>query len=392
MAKRVAMEATTACAEAAALCRIDVASVYPITPQSHIAEHLSEIVANGRLDAEYITVESEHSALSAAMGASAAGARAFTATASQGLLFMQEIMPITSAMRLPVVMAIANRAVSGPINIWNDHSDVMNTRDTGWISLFAQNGQEVVDMTIQAFKIAEHRDVLLPVNINMDGFQLSHVVEALSMPDQEEVDAFLPPYRPLVTLHPDRPVTMGALGMPEYFTEAMMAKNVALIESKKVILEVWKEWKKVFGRKYEPVESYKTKDAEVLLVTMGSMGETAEIAVDEMRAQGFPVGLIKIKLWRPFPFEELKKAIRGAKVLAVTDRAISCGGPGGPLYSEIRSALYDEPERPAVYNYIIGLGGRDVAVPDFIDMAKRARKGKIKKVKSAYEIYGVRSL
>lgn len=389
MGKRVGMEATTACAEAAALCRIDVASVYPITPQSHIAEHLSSIVADGRIDAEYLTVESEHSALSAAMGASAAGARTFTATASQGLIYMQEVMPITSSLRLPVVMAIANRAVSGPINIWNDHSDIMHTRDCGWISLFAQNGQEVVDMTIQAFKIAEHRDVLLPVNVNMDGFWLSHMVEPVNIPDQEEVDRFLPPYQPYATLHPDRPLTMGALGMPEMFAEAMMAKNVAIVNSKKVILEVWKEWKKLFGRAYEPIESYKTKDAEVLLITMGSMGETAEIAVDEMRAKGVPVGLLKIKLWRPFPFDELKKAIKGARVLAVMDRAVSFGGPGGPVFSEIRSALYDERERPQVINYIIGLGGRDVSVENFIDMAKRAAKAR--KPKVAYELFGVRA-
>ncbi len=391
MSKRVGMEVTTACAEAAALCRIDVASVYPITPQSHIAEHLSSIVADGRIDAEYLTVESEHSALSAAMGASATGARTFTATASQGLIFMQEVMPITSSLRLPVVMAIANRAVSGPINIWNDHSDIMHTRDCGWISIFAQNGQEVVDMTIQAFKIAEHRDVLLPININLDGFQLSHMVEPVEMPDQEEVDRFLPEYKPYATLHPDRPITMGALGMPDMFAEAMMAKNSAIVNSKKVILDVWKEWKKLFGRKYEPIESYKTEGAKVLLVTMGSMGETAEIAVDEMREKGVPVGLLKIKLWRPFPFDELKKAIKGASVLAVTDRAVSFGGPGGPLFSEIRSALYDDPARPAVVNYIIGLGGRDVSVKDFIDMGKRALKAESKRPKEAYELFGVRA-
>lgn len=391
MSKRVGMEVTTACAEAAALCRIDVASVYPITPQSHIAEHLSSIVADGRIDTEYITVESEHSALSAAMGASATGARTFTATASQGLIFMQEVMPITSSLRLPVVMAIANRAVSGPINIWNDHSDIMHTRDCGWISIFAQNGQEVVDMTIQAFKIAEHRDVLLPINVNLDGFQLSHMVEPVEMPDQEEVDRFLPEYKPYATLHPDRPITMGALGMPDMFAEAMMAKNSAIVNSKKVILDVWKEWKKLFGRKYEPIESYKTEGAKVLLVTMGSMGETAEIAVDEMREKGVPVGLLKIKLWRPFPFDELKKAIKGASVLAVTDRAVSFGGPGGPLFSEIRSALYDDPARPEVVNYIIGLGGRDVSVKDFIDMGKRALKAESKRPKEAYELFGVRA-
>ncbi|MDZ4165378.1 MAG: transketolase C-terminal domain-containing protein [Smithellaceae bacterium] len=391
MAKRVGMEVTTACAEAVALCRLDVAAVFPITPQSHIAEHLSGIVADGRIDAEFITVESEHSALSAAMGASATGARVFTATSSQGLIYMQEIMPITSAMRLPVVMAVANRAVSGPINIWNDHSDIMHTRDTGWISLFAQNGQEVVDMTIQAFKIAEHKNVLLPININLDGFQLSHMVEPMEMPSQEEVDKFLPDFVPHATLHPDKVVTMGALGMPEMFTEAMMAKDTAIVNSRKVILEVWQEWKKLFGRTYEPIESYKTEGAEVLLVTMGSMGETAEIAVDEMRAKGLAVGLLKIKLWRPFPFEDLKKAVKGAKVLAVTDRAVSFGGPGGPVCSEIRSALYDEADKPAIVNYIIGLGGRDVAVGDFIEMAKRAALAKDKKPEVAYELYGVRA-
>ena len=346
MGKRIGMEVAIASAEAAALCRFDVAAVYPITPQSHVAEHLSDIVADGRVDASFITVESEHSALSAAIGSEATGARTVTATSSQGLLYMSEILPIASAMRLPIVMIIANRAVSGPINIWNDHSDIMPMRDTGWISFFADNGQEVVDMTIQAFKIGEDRRVMLPVNVNMDGFQLTHMVEPIIMPDQEEVDRFLPPYVPFATLHPDKFVSMGTLGMPEIFTEAQKSKDVALVNSIKVIKEVWKEWEKQFGRKYEPIQSYRTEDAEVALVTMGSMGETAEIAVDELRKQGVKVGLLKIKLWRPFPFDDLKKAVKGIKVLAVTDRAISFGGPGGPVFSEIRSALYDEPKRP----------------------------------------------
>ncbi|MBU1184296.1 MAG: pyruvate ferredoxin oxidoreductase [Proteobacteria bacterium] len=387
MSKRVGMEVTTACAEAAALCRIDVASVYPITPQSHIAEHLSEIVNDGRLDASFMTVESEHSALSAAMGASATGARVFTATASQGLLFMSEILPITSAMRFPVVMIIANRAISGPINIWNDHSDIMHTRDTGWISFFADNGQEVVDMTIQAFKVGENRNVMLPVNVNVDGFQLTHTVEPILFPDQEEVDRFLPEYVPYATLHPDRPVSMGTLGVPEIYAEAQKAKDVAIVNSIKVVKEVWKEWEKLFGRKYEPIQSYRTKDADVALVTMGSMGETAEIAVDALRKQGVKAGLLKIKLWRPFPFAELKKAVKGIRVLAVTDRACSFGGPGGPVFSEIRSALYEESVRPAIVNYLIGLGGRDVQVEDFMEMVRKAAKGKLSE---PYEFYGVR--
>ncbi|MBU4120751.1 MAG: pyruvate ferredoxin oxidoreductase [Proteobacteria bacterium] len=387
MGKRVGMEVAIAAAEAAALCKFDVASVYPITPQSHVAEHLSEIVNDGRVDASFITVESEHSALSSAMGASATGARVVTATSSQGLLYMSEVMPIASSMRLPIVMIIANRAVSGPINIWNDHSDIMPMRDTGWISFFAENGQEVVDMTIQAFRVGEDRRVMLPVNVNMDGFQLTHMVEPIIFPDQEEVDRFLPEYVPFATLHPDRPVSMGTLGMPEIYAEAQKAKDVAIVNSIKVVKEVWKEWEKLFGRKYEPIQSYRTKDADVALVTMGSMGETAEIAVDALRKQGMKAGLLKIKLWRPFPFAELKKAVKGIRVLAVTDRACSFGGPGGPVFSEIRSALYGESVRPAIVNYLIGLGGRDVQVEDFMEMVRRAAKGKLSE---PYEFYGVR--
>jgi len=387
MGKRVGMEVAIAAAEAAALCKFDVASVYPITPQSHVAEHLSDIVNDGRVDASFITVESEHSALSSAMGASATGARVVTATSSQGLLFMGEVMPIASSMRLPIVMIIANRAISGPINIWNDHSDIMPMRDTGWISFFADNGQEVVDMTIQAFKVGENRNVMLPVNVNMDGFQLTHMVEPIILPDQEEVDRFLPEYVPYATLHPDRPVSMGTLGMPEIYAEAQKAKDVAIVNSIKVVKEVWKEWEKLFGRKYEPIQSYRTKDADVALVTMGSMGETAEIAVDALRKQGVKAGLLKIKLWRPFPFAELKKAVKGIRVLAVTDRACSFGGPGGPVCSEIRSALYEESVRPAIVNYLIGLGGRDVKEEDFMEMVRRAAKGKLSE---PYEFYGVR--
>jgi pyruvate ferredoxin oxidoreductase alpha subunit len=387
MGKRVGMEVAIASAEAAALCKFDVAAVYPITPQSHVAEHLSDIVNDGRVDASFITVESEHSALSAAIGAAGTGARVVTATSSQGLLYMSEILPIASAMRLPIVMLIANRAISGPINIWNDHSDIMPMRDTGWISFFADNGQEVVDMTIQAFKVGEDRRVMLPVNVNMDGFQLTHMVEPIIMPDQEEVDRFLPAYAPYAALHPDNIVSMGTLGMPEIYAEAQKSKDTALVSSIKVVREVWKEWEAQFGRKYEPIQSYRTEDADIALVTMGSMGETAEIAVDELRRQGVKAGLLKIKLWRPFPFDDLKKAVKGIRVLAVTDRAVSFGGPGGPVFSEIRSALYDVPKRPKIVNYIIGLGGRDVQVENFVEMVRGAAKGKLSE---PYVFYGVR--
>jgi pyruvate ferredoxin oxidoreductase alpha subunit len=390
MGKRVGLEVTVAVAEAVALCRIDMAGVYPITPQSHIAEHLSTLVADGKLDAEFVTVESEHSAMSAVIGASGAGARSYTATSSQGLMLMHELLPIASAMRLPITMAIANRAVSGPLNILNDHSDIMPQRDAGWIVVFAENGQEAIDLSIQAFKIAEHKDVMLPVSVNIDGFQLTHMVEPVEMPTQEEVDQFLPPFVPHATLHPARPVTMGAFAMSDYFTEIMKAKDEAVKNSKKVILDVWDEWAKIFDRSYKPVETYQADDADFLILTMGSMGETAQLAIDELRAKGVKAGLVKLRLWRPFPFAEIKAAVKNAKKLIVTDRAVSFGGPGGPVFSEIKSALYAETRRPAIYNYIYGLGGRDVTVHDFVGMFEKIIADTGNVAADTYEFWGVR--
>ena len=390
MAKRVGMEVAVAVAEAVGQCDIDMAAVYPITPQSHIAEHLSDLVADGKIDAEFVTVESEHSAMSAVIGASGTGARVYTATSSQGLMLMHELLPIASGMRLPIVMGIANRAVSGPLNILNDHSDIMPQRDSGWISLFVENGQEAVDLSIQAFKIAEHKDVNLPVCVNIDGFQLTHMVEPLELPDQDLVNKFLPTRVPYATLHPSKPVTMGAFAMSDYFTEMQKAKDEALKNSKKVILEVWDEWFKIFGRAYKPVETYMAEDAEILMLTMGSMGETAEMAIDALRAKGVLAGLIKLRLWRPFPFEEIKIVLKNAKKLIVTDRAVSFGGPGGPVFSEIKSALYFEAKRPAIYNYIIGLGGRDVTVKDFVGMFEKVIPYSVDKAVDTYEFWGVR--
>lgn len=390
MAKRVGMEVALAVAEAVGQCNIDMAAVYPITPQSHIGEHLSDLVADGKIDAEFMTVESEHSAISAIIGASGTGARVYTATSSQGLMLMHEILPIASAMRLPLVMGIANRAVSGPLNILNDHSDIMPQRDCGWISIFVENGQEAIDMSIQAFKIAEHQDVNLPVCVNIDGFQLTHMVEPLEFPDQALVDQFLPPRIPYASLHPTKPLTMGAFAMADYFTEIMKAKDEALKNSKKTILAVWDEWAKTFGRSYKPVETYKTEGADMVLVTMGSMGETAEMAVDELREKGMKIGLVKIRLWRPFPFAEVQEALTRAKKVLITDRAVSFGGPGGPVCGEIKAALYHETVRPAVYNYIIGLGGRDVRVLDFTTMINKVANDDVKP--GSYDFWGVREL
>ncbi len=339
VAKRVGMEVSIAVSYAVQLARAEAIAAYPITPQTHIVEHLSSLVANGELEAEFVNVESEHSAISTCIGMSAAGARTYTATSSQGLALMNEILYIVSAMRFPIVMTVASRALSAPLSIWNDHSDIMGARDIGWIQVFVENGQEAFDHSVMAFKIAENHEVLLPIIVNLDGFILSHVVEALEMVDQATVDKFLPSYEPLHQLDPKHPVTMGAFALPEIYTEVKMNHQVTLTKSYDHILKVWDEWGKLTGRQYHPVERYRTEEAKVLLLTMGSLSEVAEIAVDELRDQGLPVGLLKLRMWRPFPFKDLRDAVNGAELLIVCDRALSLGGVGGPVMSEVRSAL-----------------------------------------------------
>ncbi len=374
MSKRIGIEVSLAIGEAVKMANVDVVSAYPITPQTHIVEGIAELIANGELDAESITVESEHSALSACLGAAASGARTFTATAGQGLELMHEVTYIASSMRLPIVMAIANRALSAPLSVWGDHSDVMAVRDSGWIQVFCVNGQEVFDHIIWAFRVAEDKDVLFPVMVNLDGFHLTHVVEPIEMADQKDVDRFLPPNKYPNALDPRRPLTHGCFAMPAYYTEAKKSQEVAFEGSKKTILKAWDEFEKIFGRKYKPVESYKTDDAQTLLLTMGSFTQTAEITIDELRAAGEKVGLISLRLWRPFPFEELRQAVKGAKRLIVLDRCVSSGGPGGPVASEVRAALYDTPDRPNIVGFIAGLGGRDMRPEHFRDMYERGVK------------------
>ncbi len=390
MGKRIGMEVSIAAAEAVKQANVDVISAYPITPQTHVVEHLSEIVANGEMDAEFFCVESEHSALSVCLGSEATGARSFTCTSSQGLALMSEITYIASALRLPILMILSNRTLSGPLSIWNDHSDVMSIRDCGWVQFFTENGQEVYDHIFIGYRLGEDRDVLLPVIVNMDGFILSHVIEPIELIDQEKIDRFLPPYDPLYRLHPDRPVTMGAFALPSIFAETKMAQEVAIRSSIPKILEVWKSFGEMTGRYYKPVETYKTEDADTLLITMGSFGETASVAVDMMRERGKSVGLIKIRLWRPFPFEAFKEATRRAKQLVVIDRAVSVGGPGGPVASEVKSAVYGEDTRPQIYNFVAGISGRDVAPSDYIKMVEKAEIEIREGNREGFEIYGVR--
>jgi pyruvate ferredoxin oxidoreductase alpha subunit len=370
MGKRVGMEASIAVAETVALCDADVIAAYPITPQTHVVEHLSEIVANGELDAEFIPVESEHSAMSCCVGSSAAGARTFTATSSQGLALMHEINYIAAALRVPIVMCVVDRALSAPINIWNDHSDIMGERDTGWIQTFAENAQEAVDMTLHAFRVAEHPDVSIPVMFNFDGFIVSHMIEALVMPDKEEVEKYLPPFAPRQRLDVDHPMTMGPVGIPAIYTEAKYAHEMALRNSLPVIEKAWEELEAVFGRRYRPIETYKLEGADVALVTMGSIGETAMTYVDQAREAGVKVGLIRIRLWRPFPKAAFLEAARGLKAIAAIDRCPTPGGVGGPVALELKSVLYGQKPQPKVVEFQVGLGGRDVPVQDFDRMVQ----------------------
>ena len=389
MGKRVGMEVSIAAAEAVKQANVDVISAYPITPQTHIVEHLSEIVANGELDAEFFCVESEHSALSVCVGAAATGARTFTCTSSQGLALMSEITYIASGLRLPMLMILSNRTLSAPLSIWNDHSDTMSIRDCGWIQFFVENGQEVYDHVFVSYRLGEDKNVLFPVIINMDGFILSHVIEPIELIPQDKIDQFLPPYQPVHRLHPDRPVTMGAFALPSIFAETKKAQEEALRASMPKILETWKTFGDMTGRYYQPVETYKAEDADTLLVTMGSCGETASVAVDKMREDGRSAGLVKLRLWRPFPFDEFKKATLHAKQLVVIDRAISVGACG-PVASEVKAALYGEDQRPSIYNFVAGISGRDVTPSDFIKMVDKAEIEIEEGNKEGFEIYGVR--
>ncbi|MCG8334594.1 MAG: pyruvate ferredoxin oxidoreductase, partial [Proteobacteria bacterium] len=310
MSKRIGVEVSIAAAEAAGLADVDVVSAYPITPQTHIVEHLAEMVAHGELDAEYIPVESEHSAMSVACGSSAAGARTFTCTSSQGLALMNEIVFLAASLRLPIVMALANRSLSGPLSIWNDHSDVMSIRDSGCIQIFTETGQDVYDHMIYAFRVAEDPNVSLPFIVNLDGFLLTHMIEPIEYWQKDWVKKFLPELKPVNRLHPDKPITMGALGMPNIFTEAKKHQDHGLIQSKSVLIDAWKEMGDITGRYYQPIETYKAEGAETLILTMGSLGGIASLAIDELKEKGESVGLMKLRLWRPFPLEELVETVK----------------------------------------------------------------------------------
>ncbi len=386
MGQKMGIEVSIAAAEAVGLCDADVVAAYPITPQTHVVEHLAEMVAEGHLDAEFVPVESEHSAMSVCCGSAAAGARTFTATAAQGLALMAEIVYIAASMRLPVVMFLSNRALSGPLSIWNDHSDTMMVRDSGWIQVFCENGQEVYDAIFHAFRVAEDPKVSLPVMINVDGFTLTHVIEPIEFWTKEMVVKYLPEFKPVSRIHPDKPITMGAFGMPEIYIEQKMAHDQALKNSTPMILNAWDELAQLTGRQYLPVEEYKTEGAETLILGMGTICQTASLAVDSMREQGKKVGLVRLRLWRPLPAAELRKILGKAKDVVVLDRSLNLGGASAPVSSEIRALMYHEAQRPKIHCMVAGLGGRDITPEDVEKMTDLA----LSETSYDYHFYGVR--
>ncbi len=360
--KTIAATGNTVVAEAMRQCAPDVMAAYPITPQTTIVEEFAGFVAKGRVHTEYITVESEHSAMSACVGASAAGARVMTATSSQGLALMWEELHIASGMRLPIVMANANRALSAPINIHCDHSDIMGARDTGWVTLFAETAQEAYDNTIMAVRIAENEDVLLPTMSCLDGFITTHSIDRVEVMDDESVSAFVGEYtpkNPLLDL--ENPVTHGAFaGLGGPFFEFKKAQREAIERSRKVIDQVGAEFSELSGRPFGKIETWGMEDADVAIVVIGSTAGNVRHVARGLREQGVKAGVVKIRCFRPFPFAEIAEALAGLKAVAVLDRAESFGAEGGPLFLEVRSALYDNSERVPVINYIYGLGGSDV--------------------------------
>ncbi|HJJ48510.1 MAG TPA: pyruvate ferredoxin oxidoreductase [Methanocorpusculum sp.] len=368
------MEGSIAVAETVRLCRPQVISAYPITPQTHIVEGLASIVADGRLDAEYICVESEFSALSACIGASAAGSRVYSATTSQGLALMGEVVFNAAGMRLPIVMGIANRAISAPLSIWNDQQDSIMMRDAGWLQFYAEDNQEALDLHILAYKICEDHNILLPAFVCFDGFILSHVYEPVDIPEQEQVDKFLGEFRPYQKLDCKDPISFGMYATPEYYLEFRYEHDAAVRRAAEAFKRYGKEYANVFGRDYsELVTSYKLEDAEIALVAMGSICGTIKDAIDEMRAEGKKVGLLGIRVFRPFPAEDLAKALGHVQKIAVLDKNVSLGAKGA-VALEVKDACYGS--GIPVYDYILGLGGRDVRKSDIKNIVKLAEEGR----------------
>ncbi|WNY26335.1 pyruvate synthase subunit PorA [Methanolapillus ohkumae] len=381
--KMVVVEGSYATAHAAKVSRPQVISAYPITPQTHIVEDLSKMMADGEIpDCEYINVESEFSAISALIGASATGARTYSATTSQGLLLMHEALFNAAGMRLPIVMTVVNRAIGAPINIWNDQQDSLSQRDCGWIQIYTEDTQEAADTVLQAFKIAEDKNVLLPVMVCMDGFVLSHVYEPVILMDQAEADRFLPPFAPDKYLDPKNPMSFGTLGDPSVYTEFRYSQEEAMKRALPLIEKAAKDFEKVTGRYHGGlIDEYKMEDAEIVIVSFGSILGTMKDVVDAYRARGEKVGILKVRAFRPFPTEAINKALSKAKAIVVVEKDISLGRNEGILFTEIKAGMYNTSTRIPMIGYMVGHGGRDVKpshIEEIIEETKKvAKTGKI---------------
>jgi pyruvate ferredoxin oxidoreductase alpha subunit len=388
----VAITGNDAAAYAIKQINPDVMAAYPITPQTALVQKFSEYVADGLVNTEFVTVESEHSAMSACVGAAAAGGRVMTATAANGLALMFEIVYIAASSKLPIVMPVVNRALSGPINIHCDHSDSMATRDSGWIQIYSENAQEAYDNIIQAVKIAENMKVRLPVMVMFDGFITSHGIEMVDFLEDKIVRDFVGDYQPnYPLLDSEKPLTYGPLDLYDYYFEHKRQQAEDIKNSKPIILDVAKEFKNISGREYGLFESYKLEDAETAIVVLSSTAGTAKTVVDELRDEGKKVGLLKPRVFRPFPYNELAEALSHLKAVAILDRSDSFGGFGGPLFTEIRSAMLEYGKMPENINVIYGLGGRDINQQDlkiiYGQLDKIVETGK---VKERIQYYGVR--
>ncbi|MFQ6064563.1 MAG: pyruvate ferredoxin oxidoreductase [Candidatus Bathyarchaeia archaeon] len=402
--KMLAMNGDEAVAYAVKQSDVDVVAAYPITPQTIIVERFSEYVHNGEVDTEFVCVESEHSALTACLAAAATGARTFTASASAGLALMHEILYVTSGCRAPVVMVVTNRALSAPINIHCDHADSMVERDAGWIQIYAENSQEAYDSVIQAFRIAENPDVLLPTMVMLDAFVLSHTLENVNVLSDEAVRKFVGTRRiPLVKNHkgdvvpfkldPDNPLTMGPLDLYDYYFEHKRQQEEAMQRAPRMIKQIHAEYAEISGRKYGNglTDSYRMEDAEIATICVGSTAGTTKTVVDQLRANGTKAGLLRLRAYRPLPKQDITKALEGVEAVAVMDRSHSFGAHGSPIFHEIRHILYDAQTRPLVANYIYGLGGRDMPQHLIHQIYKDLQEiARTKRVEKPVQFIGVR--
>jgi pyruvate ferredoxin oxidoreductase alpha subunit len=372
--RMVVVEGSYAVAHAVKICKPNVISAYPITPQTHIVEDLSQFAADGEMACEYMNVESEFSAISALIGASAAGARTYSSTTSQGLALMHEALFNTSGMRLPIVMTVVNRALSAPINIWNDQQDSISQRDTGWLQLYAEDVQESADTIAQLYKISEDPDILLPSMSCMDGFILSHVYEPVILLEQSLTDEFLPAYDPEFVLDPKNPMSFGAFADPSTYTEFRYEQEKAMGEALKKIEEVANEFRDIYGRYYGGlIDSYALDDAEIVIMAMGSIIGTIKDAIDLLRGEGESVGILKVRSFRPFPADAIRKALKNAKVVITLDKNISVGKNEGALCTEVKACLYNNDIRVPVIGFMLGHGGRDIPMNTIIKIVNKAK-------------------